>query len=99
MARDHNYFVYFMASSTDVLYLGMTNNLERRIFEHKHRLHDGFTKRYWCTKLVYFEHSSYVHDTIAREKEIKRWRRAKKLALIRSVNPNLDDLSAEWGQV
>lgn len=95
--RQHSYYVYFMASRTGVLYLGVTNDLQRRVHEHKNRLHEGFSKRYWCTKLVYFEHSTYIWGAIAREKEIKKWRRAKKLALVRSMNPNLSDLAAAWG--
>ena len=75
-----------------VIYVGMTNNLERRIYEHKNKLLKGFTKRYNVTKLVYFEHTKEVTSAIAREKEIKKWRREKKNKLIESINPMWNDL-------
>lgn len=79
-----------------VIYVGVTNNLERRAYEHKNKLVDGFTKKYNLTKLVYFEQFSKVEDAIAAEKKIKGWIRSKKNALIESINPNWDDLSLSF---
>jgi len=90
------YFVYIMTSASGTLYTGMTNNLERRVFEHKHKLSPGFTQKYNVNRLVYFETFSQVQDAIAREKEIKGWIRKKKVVLIESVNPTWVDLSEEW---
>jgi putative endonuclease len=90
------FYVYIMASLSRVLYAGMTNNLERRVFEHKHNLVLGFTSRYGVNELVYFEACSSPRDAIAREKEIKGWRRSKKIALVESMNPTWVDLSADW---
>ena len=95
--REHNYRVYFMASKSRVLYIGMTNNLERRVWEHQHGLFDGFSKQYRCYRLVYFESFDRVENAIHREKQVKRWNRAKKILLIERVNPTWEDLSAEWG--
>ena len=78
------------------MYVGMTNNLERRLFEHKNKLVDGFTKKYNVNKLVFFEETSDVHVAIAREKEIKKWRREKKNNLVLSLNPQWKDLSDAW---
>jgi putative endonuclease len=83
-----------MASRSRVLYVGVTNNLARRIAEHRAGLVDGFTKRSKTTKLVHFEKTSNVWTAIAREKEIKGWRREKKVALIERDNPGWNDLSA-----
>jgi putative endonuclease len=85
-----------MASITKSIYVGVTNNLERRVYEHKHKLISGFTKRYNVQKLVYFETSDDIGAAITREKEIKKWRREKKIKLIKSINPNWTDLSVEW---
>jgi putative endonuclease len=79
------------------MYVGMTNDLERRLYEHKNKLIEGFTKRYNIDTLVYYEHTTDVFDTIAREKEIKKWRREKKNKLVESMNPQWKDLSKEWG--
>jgi putative endonuclease len=92
------YSVYFMASKSRVLYIGMTNNLERRVFEHKHDMIDGFSKQYRCHRLVYYESFDDVRNAIDREKQLKRWNRAKKDWLIEHSNPTWEDLSAEWGQ-
>jgi len=76
MARDCTYYVYILANKVNtVLYVGVTNNLFRRVVEHKLQLHEGFTKRYNVYKLVYFESFQYVNDAISRETEIKRWKR------------------------
>jgi putative endonuclease len=85
-----------MASDSGTLYVGLTNNLVRRVYEHQHHLIDGFTKKYDCHKLVYFEHFNYIDDAINREKQIKRWRRQKKQDLIKTINPGWKDLSLEW---
>jgi putative endonuclease len=90
------YHVYILASATGVLYVGVTNNLERRIAQHKEKRLPGFTKRYSVTRLVYYEAYGDVRNAIAREKEIKAWRREKKLALIRSMNPSFRDLSLDF---
>jgi putative endonuclease len=78
------------------MYVGMTNNLERRIYEHKNKLINGFTKKYNINKLVYFEQTSDVNAAITREKEVKKWRREKKDNLVLSSNPEWNDLSEEW---
>jgi putative endonuclease len=96
MDRQHNYWVYLMASISGVLYVGMTNNLERRIWEHKQKVVEGFTKKYNCTKLVWFEEFRDVRDAIACETRIKDWRREKKAALIQESNPRWRDLSEDW---
>ncbi len=92
----HDYQVYIMASNSGTLYIGVTNNLTRRISEHKQNLVEGFTKKYKCHKLVYYENYSDIKQAIAREKELKGWLRKKKEQLIKSVNPGWKDLSLEW---
>ncbi len=87
------YCVYIMTNKTNtVLYIGVTNNLKKRIYEHKHKLVPGFTSRYNVTKLVYYEVYDTPYNAIQREKQIKAGSRAKKLALIKSVNPGFSDL-------
>jgi putative endonuclease len=76
------YYVYIMNSPTGTLYTGMTSNLKRRVYEHKQKLREGFTKKYNVTRLTYYEETSDVQTALAREKEIKKWRRSKKIALI-----------------
>jgi putative endonuclease len=90
------YYVYIMTNKSRTLYTGITNNLERRVYEHKNKLIEGFTKKYNITKLVYYEISNDVEAAIAREKQIKGWLRSKKIALIESVNPQWEDLSNGW---
>jgi putative endonuclease len=90
------YCVYIMASRSRTVYTGVTNDLERRVYEHKHKLVPGFTARYNIDRLVYFETTEDVNAAIYREKQIKGWLRSKKLALIASVNPTWNDLSASW---
>ena len=88
------YFVYFLTNKTNtVLYIGVTNDLKRRLYEHPNGLMEGFTKRYRLTKIVYYEAYQDVALAIAREKQLKRWTRAKKEALIRQQNPAFDDLT------
>lgn len=91
-----SYYVYIMSNYSRILYIGVTNDLERRIGEHKSKLIDGFTKRYNVTKLIYVEECGEIEDAIRREKEIKGWRREKKLALIQAENPGWLDLFAEF---
>ena len=79
-----------------VVYTGVTNNLEKRIYQHKNKIIDGFTKRYNVNKLVYFEMAEDVKSAIEREKQIKGWTREKKNSLIEAVNPTWSDLSSEW---
>ena len=88
------YYVYIMTNRSKTLYTGITNNLERRGHEHKRKSIAGFTSKYNITRLVYYEETTDVLSAISREKTIKGWVRAKKLALIESVNPTWQDLSA-----
>ena len=90
------YYVYIVASKSRVLYTGVTNDLKRRAYEHKHKLIPGFTSKYNVDRLVYFEATSDVHAALAREKQIKGWLRSKKIALIESSNPRWEDLSKDW---
>ena len=90
------YYVYIMTNRSYTLYTGVTNNLQRRVYEHKHHMVTGFTSRYQVIYLVYFEETPDVYAAIAREKQIKGWLRAKKIALIESVNPDWRDLSEGW---
>ena len=92
----HDYYVYIIASKSRVLYIGVTNDLERRLFEHRQKLIPGFTSKYNISRLVYFELFGDVRDAIAREKQLKGWRREKKIALIESPNPTWQDLSEAW---
>ena len=92
-----NYYVYILTNKSDrVMYIGVTNNLERRVYEHKQELIDGFTKRYHVHKLVYYEVTSDVRAAIEREKILKGWLRARKNALVESMNPEWRDLSEDW---
>ncbi len=91
------YYVYILTNwSNKVLYTGITNNLEKRLYEHKNKLVKGFTEKYNVHKLVYFDSTTDVKAAIAREKQIKSWTRRKKNALIESVNPQWVDLSDTW---
>jgi putative endonuclease len=90
------YCVYIMTSPSGTLYTGMTNDLKRRVYQHKHKLIEGFTEKYNVTRLAYCEETQDVQTAIAREKEIKSWRRSKKLGLIKSLNPKWQDLSDGW---
>ena len=93
-----SYYVYILASKSRRLYVGVTNNLERRVFEHKNKVVDGFTKQYNIERLVHFEDTVDVLSAIAREKQIKGWSRDKKVALIEAHNPAWEDLSDNWQQ-
>ena len=88
-------FVYIVASLTRVLYIGVTNDLERRIAEHRQKLVPGFTTRYDVKRLVHFEEFDRIADAISREKQLKGWVRAKKIRLIEELNPEWNDLSSD----
>ena len=90
------YYVYVMASLSRTLYIGMTNNLQRRVDEHKRGDGSVFTSRYRVTRLVHYETTNSVHVAIQREKQMKGWRRSKKVALIEKTNPEWRDLAADW---
>ena len=90
------YYVYILASRSRNLYIGVTNDIERRVYEHKKKLVPGFTTKYNIDRLVYFETTQDVEVAISREKQIKGWLRTKKISLIESMNPTWDDLSARW---
>jgi putative endonuclease len=96
MAYSKYYYIYIVTNwNNKVIYVGVTNDLARRMYEHKNKLVDGFTKKYNINKLVYFEASQDINAAIAREKEIKRWRREKKNILVNLMNPKWLDLSEE----
>jgi putative endonuclease len=93
----HQYFTYMLTNEwRNVLYTGVTNSLETRIWQHKMRAVEGFTKKYNCTVLVYYEIYEDVNQTIAREKQIKSWSRAKKNSLVETMNPKWNDLASDW---
>ena len=88
-----DYYIYILSNQNNtVLYIGVTNNLERRIFEHKNELIEGFSKKYQTHKLVYYELTSNINEAIEREKQLKGWARKKKEKLINSINPSWQDL-------
>ncbi|MBI2038213.1 MAG: GIY-YIG nuclease family protein [Candidatus Magasanikbacteria bacterium] len=89
---NHNYYVYIIASVSFVLYIGVTNDLIRRVEEHKDGIVDGFTKKYKCKKLVYYESFFHVEDALKREKELKGWKRFRKVNLINIGNSRWVDL-------
>ena len=94
---DRQYYVYILTNRSGTLYVGMTNDLERRLYEHKNKLVPGFASKYNITQLAYFEQTSDVAFVVTREKQIKGWRRSKKVALIETDNPEWKDLSLGWG--
>jgi len=98
LRTEKRYYVYIMASRSLNLYTGMTNNIQSRALDHKEGEIDGFTKRYKINRLVYFEDFHDVRMAIRREKQIKSWTRAKRIALIKSKNPTWVDLAADWGK-
>ena len=89
-------YVYIAANRSRTLYIGVTNDLERRMFEHKCKAGSEFAAKYNITRLVYYEAFGDIRDAIVREKQLKRWRREKKVRLIECENPNWEDLSADW---
>lgn len=94
--ESRTFYVYIMGSRLGVLYIGVTNNLERRVKEHREGLIPGFTKKYRVRRLLYFEQFERPSEAISREKQIKGWKRARKLDLIHSMNLQMVDLSACW---
>jgi putative endonuclease len=90
------YYVYIMANESQTLYIGITNDLQRRVFQHKRKTIDGFTRKYNITQLVYFESTPDVSAAVAREKQIKGLLRKKKIELIAVMNPLWKDLSEGW---
>ena len=96
MQKQHQYYVYIMTNKSGTLYVGMTNNIKKRVYDHKNKLVEAFTKKYNINKLVYFEMFEDVFSAIAREKSIKGWLRKKKLQLIKTNNPDWVDLSIGW---
>ena len=91
------YYVYILSNWCDsVLYIGVTGNLPRRLYEHRNHLADGFSSKYNTNKLVYFEETSDVYSAISREKQLKNWSRSKKNELISNANPQWADLSKGW---
>jgi putative endonuclease len=92
----NEFYVYIMSSATRVLYIGYTGNLERRVYEHKNKLVEGFTAKYNVSRLVYFEHAPNGRAAVERENQLKGWLRAKKVQLINEMNPAWEDLSKEW---
>ena len=95
MSKNHNYYVYIMASVNRITHIGVTNDLIRRAEEHRQDLTDGFSKKYKCHKLVYYEYFRNIKDAINRETEIKKWRREKKVELIEKENLTWQDLYEE----
>jgi len=93
---DKQYYVYILASKTKRLYIGVTSDLQRRVWEHKQKLTDGFAERYNIDRLVHYEVTTDVKSAILREKRLKNWPRAWKIRLIEGGNPEWRDLAAEW---
>jgi putative endonuclease len=94
---DYKFWVYIVASHSGTLYIGMTNNIERRMREHKSGEFEGFASKYGCNRLVYWESFDEVQRAINREKQLKGWTRAKKIGLLESMNPRWADLAEKWG--
>ncbi len=93
----YKYYVYLLSSKKNgTLYIGVTNDLERRMFEHKNKLVSGFTAKYNVNKLMYFEDFQYVNDALKREKQLKNWNRQWKIDLIEKENKEWKDLSIDW---
>ena len=95
---EHSYYVYILASKSRVLYIGVTNDLRARVLQHRSGEIGGFTSDYKVHRLVYYEQHAWVQEAIAREKQLKRWRREKKVWLIERENPTWEDLAADWGK-
>jgi putative endonuclease len=94
--KEHTYFVYMMASRSRVLYIGMTNNLRHRVWEHKNELLEGFTREYKCHRLVFFESFDEVAKALDREKQLKRWNRTEEGLAHCTEKPTWEDLSTGW---
>jgi putative endonuclease len=96
MARDYNFWIYIVTNRNhSVLYIGVTNRLSRRTWEHREGVKAGFASKYQCKKLVYYEHHGDIGDAIARESQLKKWSRAKKIRLLNRMNPAWNDLGAD----
>lgn len=91
-----DYYFYILANERRTIYIGVTNNLERRLWEHRNRIAPGFASEHGCDRVMLIESFSDVRDAIAREKQLKGWRRSKKIALIEASNPDWQDLSDGW---
>lgn len=98
MPEVHAYWVYILSSRSRTLYIGVTNDLVHRVLQHREGKGSVFTHRYRVTRLVYFEQFQFIHDAIAREKELKDWRREKKVSLIQSGNPSWTDFGEGWSR-
>jgi putative endonuclease len=98
LLRDYQFWVYIMASKSGTLYIGMTNDIDVRVAQHKSGEFEGFASKYGCDRLVYYEKYQDVRLAIGREKQLKGWRREKKIRLIESLNPRWQDLAEHWGQ-
>jgi putative endonuclease len=94
----YKFWVYILSSRSGTLYVGLTGFFERRIYQHKYDTIEGFTQKYQGHRLVYYESYQDVQVAIAREKQVKRWRREKKIALIKKINPSWQDLAENWGR-
>jgi putative endonuclease len=92
------YYVYILASKTRVIYVGVTNNLERRVLQHKQKTHAGFTSKYNVNTLVYYEAFGDIHSAIRQEKKLKNMHRDSKIALIEAINPTWKDLAGDWDE-
>jgi len=91
-----DYYVYLLTNRSGTLYTGVTNDIQRRMYEHKNKLVEGFTNKYNIDMLVYYEVTDDINEALTREKQIKAWRRSKRVALIESTNPQWRDLSEAW---
>ena len=95
--NEKSYYVYILTNDWgNVMYVGMTSNIERRLYEQKQELADGFTKRYHVHKLVYYEQTNDAYAAVTRERQLKGWTRKRKNELVETVNPNWEDLSTSW---
>jgi putative endonuclease len=94
--QNRTYFTYMVASRSRTLYIGVTSNLSARVLQHKQKMFKGFTAQYNCDRLIWFESFSEIEHAIAREKQLKGWSRAKKIALIVTANPTWEDMSEQW---
>ena len=93
---DYEFYVYIMANLKGTLYIGLTNDIVRRVWEHKNNKIAGFTQRYECHKLIYYQSFQYIDEAISREKQLKKWNRKKKIWLIKQSNPHWKDLAEDW---
>jgi putative endonuclease len=99
LREEKPYYVYIMASRSQTLYTGVTGDIYQRALQHKAGEIEGFTKKYHINRLVYYEMFKYVNNALTREKQVKAWTRAKRLALIKTMNPAWQDLAKGWGEL